>query len=662
MTAVTTITHLAPIQCPPMLRELRAWVVWKYEPNGDKKPRKVPWYARGGRRLGDQGSQADRHQLVTFAEARTAAANRGMDGVGFCPMADFNVVALDFDACVDAEGRVEPAVADLLSSTYAEYSPSGTGVRALFRGCLDNRKSHAKPGRFGFEVFSTNGFVTFTGNALPITEMLGNQDEVAPLDPGVLALYAERFSREIDRQQAQVDNPDRIGLTDAELRRALDCIPNDDLPYEADDGPSFLAVGMALHHETNGDGFDLWDEWCQHSSKYTSREYGWDRWRSFDRGTGPVITGGSLVKWANDGGAGLGPNAPASIEDFDVIADQSSPDAPSQRARFTPIPAADFAGGAAPRWIVKGVLPEAELVVLYGESTAGKSFIALQIGMAIARGVPWRGRRTRQGRVVHVVAEGAGGFRNRLTAYARHQELDLAGVPYDVIPDCPNLLLKPDALALAKAIGPASVVIVDTFAQTMPGGNENAGEDMGKALNHCKGIHRATGALVILVHHSGKDASRGARGWSGLRAAADAELEVAKTPAGRVLRTAKQKDGDDTPEWGFGLEVVELGIDEDGDPITSCVVVDAEVPAAKLMRPLGPIETVVNAVIQEMAQAQSAGIEVGPVLAEAARRLPEPEDGKRDTRKQRCRRALEALCNGDDAPYYLGDDGCLSLC
>ena len=67
-------------------------------------------------------------------------------------------------------------------------------------------------------------------------------------------------------------------------------------------------------------------------------------------------------------------------------------------------------------------------------------------------------------------------------------------------------------------------------------------------------------------------------------------------------------------------------------------------------------------VIQEMAKVQNSGIEVGPLLAEVVRRMPEPVDGKRDTRRARARRALETLCSGDDAPYWLGDDGCVAIC
>jgi len=661
---VTSITHLARLDPPDTLRGLPGWLVWRFEPNANPKgkPRKVPYYVNGGRRHGVQGDATDRNQLVDFDVARAAAARRGFDGVGFALMADFDVVALDFDNCVGDTGVVHPDVLALLHTTYAEFSPSGKGIRAFFRGQLGNLKAHGEP--FGMELFSTKGFVTFTGNALPHVEILGNQNEVAPVDDAVTDLVRRRFKRELEpRTEAGNDDAPPVGLTPGQLDEALGVLPGD-LDYD-----QWVQVGMAVHHETQGEGFELWDTWSQRSPKYTTREYGLERWNSFGRrGSGPVVTARSLVRLANENGAHIDLHGPASAADFDAVAAGPDPDftpepgaATPKPPRFTPVPVAEFANRPAPEWIIKGVLPRAELVVLYGESGSGKTFIALQMAACIARGVPWRNHKVRQGRVVYVAAEGAGGFRNRCRAYAQHQDLDLADMPLGVIADVPNLLLKDDALALAKGIGRADVIFVDTWAQTTPGGNENSGEDMGKALSHCKGIRRATGALVVLVHHSGKDASKGARGWSGLRAAADAELEVVRGATGRLLRTGKQKDGTDDLEWGFDLETLEIGRDEDDDPITSCVVVEAQVPTARVLRTLGAVEAIVNEVIQEFAKAQTQGIEVTAVIVEAVKRMEEPAEGKRDTRKQRARKALETLCSGDAAPYWLHDDGTIEV-
>lgn len=667
MTNTVEITHLAPIEAPQALRDLPAWLIWKFEPhdNPGGKPRKVPYYVAGGRRFGDHGTPEDRRQLTTFSQARAAAARRGFDGVGFATLADFGICALDFDNCVGDGGEILPEVQELLGTTYAELSPSGHGVRAFFRGQLGNRKS-SKGWPFGMETFSTNGFVTFTGNVLPICEVMGNADEVAPVDDTVLALYTKRFAKEVERQQVALDNQDRLGLTDDMLRRALAAIPQETEPLDYD---QWLMVGMALHHETNGEGFELWDEFSQRSSKYTSPDYGQDRWRSFDRNTGPIVTARSLIHLANEHGAGINPSGPAGAEEFEAMVDAETENSVSEAKppRYVFEPAHQFASSTALPWIVKGVLPKAGLGVVYGASGSGKSFAVLDMALAVAQGIEWRGKRVKQGRVAYIAAEGADGFRKRLAAYALAKGVDLAGVPLSVLNAAPNLLEKVDAKDIVvglRAIGGSDLIVVDTFAQTTPGANENAGEDVGKALGHCKRIHELTGAMVLLIHHSGKDASKGARGWSGLRAAADAEIEVVRTDAGRYLRLSKSKDGEDGLEWGFDLEVVQLGVDEDLDPITSCVVVPAAMPAVGgvASRKMGPVEAVIVEVVNEIAKSQTEGIEVGPVIAEAVRRIEAPADGKRDTRKQRVRRALESLTNGDDAPYWLGDDGCITVC
>jgi hypothetical protein len=608
-----------------------------------------------------QGRPEDRQQLTTFDAARAAAVRRGMDGIGFCPMPEWGITALDFDRCV-TDGGLHPDVERVVAGTYAEYSPSGIGVRAFVRGDLGNRKAHGEP--FGFETFSSKGFVTVTGNRLELTELTDSANTVAEAAPDVLALCAARFGRAEVADAGTSDTPP-LGLTAVQLQDALDVLD----PSMGHDG--WLRIGMAIHHETAGDGFDLWDEWSSRGQQYPGRDALQGRWDSLGRGTGRPTTAHALVRMANDNGAHIDMSAIV-MGDFDVLepdgraaAALAAPD--SKPSRFQVQPAHQFAGGKPPGWIVKGVVPQAELMVMFGESGSGKSFAALDLGGAIARGIEWRGRRSRQGRVVYIAAEGAGGFRNRLKAYAVKHEITLEQLPIGVIHAAPNLLLKDDALDVCKAIiaaGGADLVIVDTFAQVMPGANENAADDVGKALAHCKGIHRATGALVLLVHHAGKDASKGARGWSGLKAAADAELEVVRTAAGRLIRVSKQKDGEDGQIWGFELDVIPVGADEDGDVITSCVVRECEAPAIQqigaAVGKLSALQRLVIEVVNEMAQAQTSGIEIEAVAAEVGRRMAEPEGGKRDTRKQRARRALLSLSEGDDAPYFIEDD-CLNI-
>jgi hypothetical protein len=145
-----------------------------------------------------------------------------------------------------------------------------------------------------------------------------------------------------------------------------------------------------------------------------------------------------------------------------------------------------------------------------------------------------------------------------------------------VCSDSPNFLNDNDHKLIARALAEVkpSVIVVDTLARTMPGGAENSSEDMGKVIARCQWLHAKTGALVLLVHHSGKDAARGARGWSGLRAAADAELVVTRDKENdrRAVEIGKQKDSPDGSQYDFILRPVPLGFDDDGDVITSCVI------------------------------------------------------------------------------------------
>lgn len=655
MSTVAVINpNLLAITAPDLLRALPGWLMWRFEQPADPtaKPRKVPYYTSGRRRSGQQGSVEDRQQLTTFEAAKAAAARRGFDGVGLALMPEFGICALDFDNCVNA-GQLPPEVQAIVGSTYAEWSPSGQGVRAFVQGNFGNNKDNDPRQPFGFEVFSSKGFVTFTGNRLDVVDVLGNENTVAEANDAVRGLCMQRFRRIDDFDEPDAAQRPPLGLTEATLREALEVLP-DDLHYD-----DWIKVGMALHHETRGAGFALWDDWSSRSPKYGGAEYGQARWDSFGRNSRQV-TAQWLVHTANRHGARIN-LAELAAADFEAIKPEEG-----RKPRFQVEPLEQFVQRPAPSWIVKGVIPAADLIVLFGESGAGKSFMALDLAAAIARGTEWRGRRVRQGKVVYIAAEGAGGFRNRVVAYCREHQLEPAAVPISVIAGAPNLLQREDALDVAADIvqaGGADLIIVDTFAQVTPGANENAAEDMGLALGHCRGLRRATGAPVLLVHHSGKDQARGARGWSGLKAAADAEIEVLRTPGGRFMRTSKQKDGEDGLEWGFDLKVVSLGFDADGDEITSCVAVEAAVPVVRRIGPqrkLGKWEQHVVDAIAEIAGAQTTGIEVAAVLDLAVEREPRPEGG-RDTRRQHATRALNKLLNEDDSPYFSEDDGTISI-
>ena len=327
---------------------------------------------------------------------------------------------------------------------------------------------------------------------------------------------------------------------------------------------------------------------------------------------------------------------------------------PAATARFTVVNAADFSGGPPLEWIIKGVLPRAGLAVIYGESGAGKSFLALDISAAITRGIAWRDRKTAKGRVVYVCAEGAGGFRQRLRAYAADNRVEMSELPA-VIADAPNMLKGEDVAAVTKAIlewagapeggRAADVIVVDTLAAASPGSDENSGKDVGQIIAHCGWMHKMTGALVVLIHHSGKDASKGARGWSGLKGAMDAELQVTRNGDYRAVESTKLKDGADGMVWPFKLKTVVLGMDSDGDPLSSCVVEHTdELPSGTgpRQKASGKYEPLVLEVLQKMVTPEAPHVAQDDLLEGAVTKLAKEGDG-RDFRKRNAKRGLDGL-------------------
>ena len=638
--------HITTLHCPDELRSLQGWVIWRSEQGDGSKPRKVPYYAAGGKRHGVQGRPEDRAQLVTFDAACAAAARRGFDGVGLCLMPEFGIVVVDFDDVVTSRG-LHPDVAELVSTTYAEYSPGGSGAHAMYIGELGDRKSHADGTRFGVETFSTKGFVTFTGNALPhVADLELAGPVIAPVTEPLRQLCAERFGRKRDPldDDPLLTNTPPIGLTASQLQECLDVL-DASMGHDA-----WLQVGMALHHETQGERFDLWDDWSSLAEEaYPGREALAKRWESFGKADGRKVTARTLVKMANAAGARVSLNAVLTDIDFDDVTPASGGAPASQRGRFAPMSLGELMAQTRARWLVKRLLPETGVGIVFGPSMAGKSFLLLDLCLAIVQGQPWRGRKTRAGGVAYILAEGASGFPDRLRAYMGYHGVDgFEGLPLHVIPAAPNLLEKQDVRELMvelKALPELRLVIVDTIAQTTPGADENSSQDMGRALAHAQAIARATKVLVLLVGHTGKDESKGLRGWSGMLAAFDVALQLERDGELRQATVVKQKDGPGEGDaYPFRLMPVTLGQDEDGEDITSCVALEGSVrggAAPRIVRPRGPKQAVLLNTLTELMDL--AGPPTTMQLLDAARdRLPHSE-GEKDRRRADVTRALEAL-------------------
>lgn len=269
-----------------------------------------------------------------------------------------------------------------------------------------------------------------------------------------------------------------------------------------------------------------------------------------------------------------------------------------RQSRFT-VEDFDTLRPASQSWIVKGLWPRVGVCMVAGPSMSGKSFLVADACAKVCRGEPFLSLKSKACGVLYIASEDPGGIRLRIEAL-RSRVGNLGG-RFKLIGQPPNLCDE-DELAdlrttisdtkagMARAGHRLGIVVIDTFSTSIPGADENSAKDMSPVLNALQALALDSGLLVLVIAHTGKDEARGVRGWSGLLANADGLIQLDKFKPGqpRTGTVEKVKNGEAGRVFAFELEVVELGRDEDGDPITTCVVVDAEVsdatPAPKRLK------------------------------------------------------------------------------
>lgn len=266
----------------------------------------------------------------------------------------------------------------------------------------------------------------------------------------------------------------------------------------------------------------------------------------------------------------------ATADDFPVLPDDNS--IPVAR-QGTLLSLADFAGQSdrGMGYVVKGTFQRGTYAEVFGAPGEGKTFVMLDIAYAVAAGSPWMGRKVHGGPVLYLPFEGRGGLVSR--AKALRQRYGNAEVPL-YFGHAPFNIREPAgrrALGALIAELPAKPVMIvfDTFAKALMGGDENSAQDVGSFNNAVEALIQSTGACVVIVHHSGKDKSKGARGSSALLGALDTEIEVDN---GQVV-SRKQRDIELGEPIGFKLVPMVVGQDQDGDDLTSCTVDAHAAPA-----------------------------------------------------------------------------------
>lgn len=226
-------------------------------------------------------------------------------------------------------------------------------------------------------------------------------------------------------------------------------------------------------------------------------------------------------------------------------------------------------------WLVKHALPADSVGMLFGASGTFKSFLAVDLACHVAHGMPWLGRRTQQGHVLYIAAEGGTGMWGRFCAWHKARRIQYERAPITVVPMAIDLTQDAGRVveaAKAKGVTPA-LVIVDTMSQTFAG-EENSAAEVAAYFRALGGRIRQTwGCAVLILHHTGHNVTERPRGSSAMRANLDFMLGVHRDEKELLatLSCLKQKDGDTFQDTTFSLTPYKLGTDEDGDEVRSLV-------------------------------------------------------------------------------------------
>lgn len=290
----------------------------------------------------------------------------------------------------------------------------------------------------------------------------------------------------------------------------------------------------------------------------------------------------------------------------------------------------DMAPGSGPefQWLVEDMIPEGGIAMIAGMSQSGKTFLALDLAMAVARGLKWFGKNTARGGVVYFAAEDPSGVRAlRIPAYREANSLSIdEDVPFVLLTERLNLWESPERagelIEECKALAadmpePLRLIVIDTYAKATIGADELSGKEMSIIMDRMERINRETGATVLVVDHMNASGGR-VRGVAPKTANIDAvlicrlatkpgerrgEVEIAKDADGRKIREltndvelgGKVKNGSSLEKpIRFVLKGVNLGTNSKGKEMSSCVV---RVPSGDEIEPRssnGPVRVSVK--------------------------------------------------------------------
>ena len=523
---------------------------------------------------------------------RLWAGRKGLN-VGVATGEASGIFVVDIDS---AEGEIELAKIVTLPSTYTVTT--GRGKHLYFKYPKDKKIKNGAHVIPGVDIRGTGGYVVGAGSAHrsgKIYECVNPLEKFAEAPQELFDLiYKDRaVTQPLIDTSPKLNLSNNDGWSDADVLDHLSYIsPN----MKREDG--WIAVGMALKQE--GQPFEVWDNWSSSGATYDPHEMR-KVWNGFNNGGG--VTYGTVVELAKQGGwkpkKYEKPIKPVATPAQDIIDEETGEVTQAKpKSKMYYIKGSEIVYEPKSRALVQDFMDMGAMSVVYGESNCGKTFFMSDVAYHVAEGKRWREKRVEGGIVVYVALEGLSGIKERVQAYKNDTGATLEN--FLVMPCAFDFLDAEgdvaDFLALLEEIknieGDVKLIVIDTLARAMGGGDENSGEDMGMLVRHADAIREVSGAHICFVHHSGKDKARGSRGHSSLRAAVDTEAEVSREEEVdySTVKTVKQREMSMGEDMHFELKKVSLGVNEYNEEKLSCVVVPTEAREVVKAVKLTPIQ------------------------------------------------------------------------
>ncbi len=283
---------------------------------------------------------------------------------------------------------------------------------------------------------------------------------------------------------------------------------------------------------------------------------------------------------------------------------------PGRGDRARPLPTFtidDLAQRPRLEWQVDEVLPLGGLILIYGKPKCRKTFLALDLSLSVARGSNWHGRKVRQGVVLYIAAEGGHGLFPRIQAWrSRYDDGKLRPDAFRVVDRVVPFLHAGAVDELAELIAEIrpTLIVIDTLARSIAGGEENSSVDMGQFVAACDRLRRISGSTVVIVHHVGRSGDN-PRGSNALDGAVDTMVRVSSRGEVVTVHCAGQRDSAEFEDLVFRSVSVEVAHPGTGQRTTSCVLVPTHEPAAR-STPTG-LKPFQDAVVQALATARGEG-------------------------------------------------------